>query len=180
MNNIYSKKTITAIGSLAFMLPFLISCDSFSAEPQTVTFLNHSFSVTMPASWSLRDDLNDVADVQMGDLIKEAYAIIISENKMDFNNMSLQGHSDLTRALVRDSLQNYRESGPEHLDNGKFPALRYRLEGTIDDLNVVYWHVTLETANHYHQILMWSLKSKFAGNETDFNSLIRSFKEIAN
>jgi len=167
---------VTATGLiLTAALSVLVANAALAAEPRTATFLDDAFAVTIPESWTLRDDLNEVADLQMGDLRKEAYAIIISEDKQDFNNVSLQGHSDLTRALIAKAVTNYRESEPEYLA-GKYPMLRYRLEGTVNDINIVYWHVTVETRTHYHQLLLWSLKSKFADNEADFNSVIRSFK----
>lgn len=154
------------------------ACDFLPSQPKKVEFLDQSFAVTMPASWSLRSDLNEVADLQMGNPFKEAYTIIISENKMDFDDITLAEHSDITRSMIRQGLENYRESDPEVIDIEGNRALRYRLTGSVDGLNIVYWHVTIETENHYHQILLWSLKSKFAENEDDFDSVIQSFEEI--
>ena len=157
----------------------LVACDLLSRKPKKVIFLEDSFSVMMPATWSKRTDLNDNADLQIGNPFKEAYAIIVSENKMDFDNLTLEGHSNLTRSFIKKSLLKYQESEPEYLTTiGKLRALRYRLTGTIEGLNVVYWHVTLETKKYYHQMLIWSLKSKFANNEADFNDVIRSFEVI--
>jgi hypothetical protein len=156
----------------------IIACDLLPGEPKKVEFLDQSFAVEMPASWSLRSDLNDVADLQMGNPFKEAYAIVISENKMDFDEMTLQDHSDLTRSMIGHNLRNYHESDQEVLDIGGNQALRYRLTGSVDGLNIIYWHITIETQNHYHQMLMWSLKSKFAQNQDDFESVLQSFEEI--
>jgi hypothetical protein len=152
--------------------------DFLPGQPEKVEFLDQSFAVEKPASWSLRSDLNDVADLQMGNPFKEAYAIIISENKMDFDEMTLQDHSDLTRSMIGQNLKNYHESDQEVLYIGGHQALRYRLTGSMDGLNIVYWHVTIETENYYHQMLLWSLKSKFGQNEADFDSVIQSFEEI--
>ena len=163
---------------IIILLTGVIACDLLPSKPKKVEFLDQSFSVTMPASWSLRNDLNDVADLQMGNAFKEAYTIIISENKMDFDDITLEGHSDLTRATIMQGLKNFHESNQEILDIGGNRALRYRLTGSMDGLNIVYWHVTLETENHYHQMLLWSLKSKFSKNQADFDSVIQSFEKI--
>jgi len=160
------------------VLSGFIACDFLPSEPKKVEFLDQSFSVQMPASWSLRGDLNDVADLQMGNPFKEAYTIIISENKMDFDDISLEGHSELTRSMIKQGLKNCQESNQEALDIGGNRAVRYRLTGSMDGLKIVYWHVTLETENHYHQMLLWSLKSKFSKNEADFDSVIQSFEKI--
>ena len=177
MRNGYLKKGLQIKLILLVLLSF-VACDFLSKEPEKVEFLDNSFAVIKPASWALRDDLNDVADLQMGNPFKEAYAIIITENKMDFDKISLEEHSDLTRSALARGLKNYWESDPEYLKNGSFRALRYKLTGTTSGLNIVYWHVTLETEQHYHQMLLWSLKSKFAKNEADFLSVIQSFEVI--
>ena len=156
----------------------LVACDLLSKKPEKISFLEDSFSVMKPGSWSLRSDLNEVADLQMGNPLKEAYVIIISENKMDFDNLSLEEHSEITRSSLREGLKNFRESEPEYLDNGEYATLRYRLAGNINGVNIVYWHVTIETPAYFHQMLLWSLKSKFSKNEADFNAVIQSFEVI--
>jgi hypothetical protein len=154
------------------------ACDFLPSKPKKVEFLDQSFSVIMPASWSLRSDLNDVADLQMGNSFKEAYTIIISENRMNFDDISMEDHSDITRSMIKQNMKNYQESNPETIETGGYRALRYRLSGSVNGVNIVYWHVTLETENHYHQMLLWSLKSKFSKNEAAFDSVIQSFEEI--
>ena len=90
----------------------------------------------------------------------------------------MPSHSNLTRSMIGQNLKNYHESDQEVLNIGGNQALLYRLTGSVDGLNIVYWHVTIETENHYHQMLMWSLKSKFAQNQDDFESVLQSFEEI--
>lgn len=59
-----------------------------------------------------------------------------------------------------------------------FELYANRLTGNSDGINVVYWHVTIETREYYHQMVLWSLKSKFSKNEADFIAVIQSFEEI--
>ncbi len=182
MNKLFSFKL--CFGMMALSL--LVACDQLGSELQEVlgseaeevNFLNGSFSVIKPASWSKMDDLNNEADLQMGNYSKEAYAVILTESKLDFDEITMQGHSDLTRVFLEESLENYQASEPEVINVGNFQALRYRLSGSFDGIKIVYWHVTLETKDHFHQVLLWSLPSKFSDNEADFNSVIQSFKVI--
>lgn len=156
-----------------------VACEYLpGSKPERVEFLDHSFSVVMPANWSIRSDLNSVADLQMGNLFKEAYTIVISENKADFEDLTMEEHSAITRSMIKGEAKNCVESGPELLDIGGYPAIRYQLTGSVDGLNVVYWHVTIETVDYYHQMLLWSLESKFSKNQADFDSVIRSFEEV--
>lgn len=173
----YCIKNISLSLVLAMLFSGLIACKESSNKPVKTEFLNKSYSVKTPKSWSVMNDLNDEADLQMGNLYDEAYMVILSENKLDFADMTLQGHSDLTRSLIKESLTNYQESEAEHtITSGKYPVIRYQVEGSIDKINVVYWHATVETKEHYHQMLLWSLKSKFMDNKADFASVIRSLE----
>ena len=172
------KKSYISLISVMALLSSLVACDFLSKEPKRVEFLHESFSVLMPASWSLKSGLNDQADLQMGNLFKEAYTIIISENKMDFDDISMEEHSNLTRSMLQSGLKGYQESSPEPLNMGNIQGLRYQLMGSMDGINLVYWHVTLETENHYHQMILWSLKSKFSDNVPDFDSVIHSFEAL--
>ena len=156
----------------------VLGCDYLSKEPKEVSFLDDSVSVIMPPTWSLQKDLNDSADLQMGNPFKEAYAVILSDNKMDLDNYSLDGHSNLTRSFITNSLRNPQESEPEYFYVGEYETVRYRLAGTIDGIHAVYWHVTIETENYFHQFILWSLKSKFSKNEADFDAVVQSFEVI--
>ena len=49
------------------------SCTLPAMEEQRVAFFEDEFSVIMPAGWSLQDDLNEEADLQMGLPLLEAY-----------------------------------------------------------------------------------------------------------
>ena len=173
-----SIKTVVGIGMILVVVLGIFGCDFLPGEPRKVEFLDNSFAVTMPGSWSLRNDLNDSADLQMGNAFKEAYTVILSDNKMDLDNFSLEQHSNLTRSFIADAVQNYQESSPEYLYVGEFESIRYEIEGTVDGIRARYWHVTVETENFFHQFIIWSLKSKFSNNEEDFNALLQSFEAI--
>lgn len=164
------------------LISLLASCDQveqlLDQEAKPVNYLNGSFSVMKPASWTTMNILNDEADLQMGNLLKEAYVVIFADPKQDLDNINLQEHSDLTRSFIRESLKNYQESQPAKLSAGGHAALRYRLSGSVDGIKIVYWHVTIDTGDHFHQVLLWSLPSKFDGNEADFKSVIQSIKVL--
>ena len=174
-----TMKTVVGINLImAFVFTGVLGCDYLSKKPREISFLDDSFSVIMPASWSLQKNLNDNADLQMGNPFKEAYAVILSDNKMDLDNFSLDEHSNLTRSFITNSLRDFQESEPEYFYVGEHEAVRYQLAGTIDGIHAVYWHVTIETENYFHQFILWSLKSKFSKNEADFDAVIQSFEVI--
>ncbi len=167
---------------LFFILMGLTACNQgmvkSQAQPIPVTFLDGMFSVSLPAGWSLMTDLNNDADLQIGNDQKGGYCIILSENMMDFDNITLQQHSDITRSALRENLENYNESEVEHLQLGPYKAVRYKILGSIDGINIIYWHTTIETRSYYHQTLLWSLPSDFPANKSDFDAILASFQSI--
>ena len=96
---------------------------------------------------------------------------------MDFDeSMTLQEHSRITREAILVALQNPTVSDSERIDVHGIPGLRFRITGTIDRTKIIYWHVTLETEDHYHQFLLWSLPSKFEKHRESYDAVIQSFQ----
>lgn len=141
-----------------------------------VTFYEDQFSILKPKKWRMMNDLNEEADLQMGNVRKEAYAIVLTESKMDFEDASLQDYSDLTRGFLSENLKKHEESAPEKLTINGYPAIKYSITGNIDFIKLKYWHVSIEAGDHFHQIVMWSLNSKFEKNQATYNKVIQSFK----
>lgn len=172
---------IRSIITFAFIIGLLtfIYCDQLNLKPEPVTYLNNQFSIDKPVGWRLREDLNSDADLQMGSDLNEAYGIVMTENKGDFADMDLAKYSELTREPIWVGLGQGRElEGPESIQTDEYKAIRFKMSGPLDGINVVYWHVSVETDNHFHQMLMWSRKSKFESNKKDFQQVLDSFKEV--
>ena len=147
-----------------------------SKSSEKIEFLDGQFYTLKPASWSILNDLNDEADLQMGNLSKQAYCIIMSESKIDYeNNFSLDEYSELTSSFILEAIANPSLSEAEYMSlNGK-PAIKYELAGSIDGIRVRYWHVSIDTESHFHQVILWSLPSKFEGNRADYEAVLNSF-----
>ncbi len=134
--------------------------------------------VTLPAGWVTQTDLHDKADLQVANKREELYLIVLSASKLDFEDMSLEGHSKLTRQGLLDSIQNGRIIGePKNFNINGLSALQYELRGSANDLNVVYLHTTIEGKNHFHQVLAWTLLSEFDKNKAALESVINTFEE---
>ena len=147
-------------------------------QKETVSFLDGQFVALKPATWSLMSNLNEEADLQMGNASKKAYGVVLSEAKVDFaGEMTLSKFSDVTRAPLKNSLQNYSEEGPENLVLNGRPAIRYTLGGSLGSIRIKYWHTSIDSPTHYHQVLLWSLPSKFDDNKADFESVLNSIRK---
>ncbi len=156
----------------------VVSCWSQAdAATTTIVFWDGSYTIEKPASWNEMDDLSDEADVQMGNELREAYLVVLTESKSDFvDGFDLQSFSDLVRSSLTDGTDAYTETGPEVIQINGMPAIRYEIDGEIDNLRLKYWHVCIDTGEDYHQVLAWSLPSRFERNAADFAQALMSIR----
>ena len=133
--------------------------------------------VVVPKSWSKQTGLNDVADLQIANTRKENYLIVISEPKSDFDNISVEKYSEITRKFIVDSIQGPKLSEPQNLTINGNSALQYEITGSIDNINIIYFHTAVEGKENFHQVLAWTLPSKRSENEPVLKSIINSFQE---
>ena len=134
----------------------------------------HQF--TIPETWT-ELDLNENADIQVGSEQDEAYMILLVDSKDDLFGWNLQKHSYSTFANILSGLYFPKIEGPTELTVAGNKAIKFKLERTSEDINIVYFHVVIETETNFNQVLAWSLKSKFKQNEKLLMDVINSFVE---
>jgi hypothetical protein len=147
-------------------------------EAETLTFYDGQFTAHKPDGWTILDDLNDQADLGMGNYLREAYALFLTEPKTDFDEgMTYQTHSDITRGSMESMVVGFEETEPKAVvTSAGHEGVSYEIRGSVDGIQIVYLHVTVETDDHIHQILQWSLPSKFTKNLEDYNAVWMSLK----
>ena len=139
---------------------------------------DNTIQITIPSSWKEDRELHDTAELQASNRAKELYIIVLSESKQDFQEMTTEKHSEITRATLVSSLTQPQTSAPVTLTIHERPALQYEIRGFINNLSVVYLHTTVETEKNYHQILTWTLKSMYEKNKPFLQKVTESFKEV--
>lgn len=171
-----ARKSAALVAGLALVLG---SCSIGSSPPKEVQFLDGQFSMMKPGSWSMLSNLNDKADLQMGNPFREAYCTVLTESKEDFrDDFSLEEFGEITRGTLLSSVQDASSDGPESLDVNGQRAIRYELAGSVDNVKVRYWHIVVDADSHFHQVILWSLPSKFEGNRSDFEMVLGSLKKV--
>ncbi len=134
--------------------------------------------VTLPEGWLSDRELHESAEIQASQRGQEMYLIVLSENKEDFQDLTLEQHSEITRQLLVESLSDSQVTGPSEVTEiGEKPAIQYEIRGSVEGVNVAYLHTTVETADRYHQILAWTLPSNFSRSEAQLQAIVQSFRE---
>ena len=149
-----------------------------SGQLKSISSKNGQIQVEVPSSWKTQRDLHDNPDLQVANVWEDNYLIVLSDNKADFDDLTLEEHSDETRQILLESVDNIQISrGPILLEINGQPAVQYEIRGSIDKTKVVYLHTTIEGQDHFHQLIAWTLPSKFSKNRPAMESVINSFQE---
>lgn len=167
------------IGILAIVAGAWMACeDLVPGSPKVVQSRDGLTQVVVPASWREQTDLNEEADIQVANLLRELYVIVLSESKQDFDaDTTLEEHSEATRSILLEELRDGRVSyAPGPFRIGGYPAVQYQLRGSVDKIKIVYFHTTVEGPNSFHQIVGWTLLSRLTKNESVLQGVIRSLR----
>jgi hypothetical protein len=160
---------------VALLALFAAAC---GGGAEWVEFYGGEFRAWRPDSWSMLTGLNAEADLEMGNPRREAYCIVLTEGKADYAQVpTLAEFSETTRAKILAGLADATETGPQRLVFHGWPALRTTIEGVKGKVRVHYWHTVIESPDHLHQVLCWSLPSRFESNRWDFDKVLHSIRE---
>ncbi|HEX8898287.1 MAG TPA: hypothetical protein VF751_06295, partial [Chthoniobacterales bacterium] len=55
-------------------------------------------------------------------------------------------------------------------------GLQYALEGIVENVKLSYLITTVETADHYHQIITWTLRSRIDQKQASLLKVTGSFR----
>lgn len=165
---------ILVIGMIAGIIGYC------TTREQVVTSKNKDFQLTKPRGWSVESDLNEDADIQIANTAKEGYFIVISELKIDFDrSVDYKSHSALTRSFIREETINYEEvSGPTPVNINRMKGVQYEITGSVEGIRIKLLHTTLEGKKYFHQMVAWSLTSKYDENRDTFDKILNSFDEL--
>jgi hypothetical protein len=147
-----------------------------AAERDEITSTDGAVRISVPGNWYEMPQLNAQAIVRVGNKSKEQYLIVLAIGKSDFENMTLQKRHQTARDRMLQSMKNASGSEPVAVTIGGYPALQDELSGTKENTKLVFLHTTIETGDHYYQILAWTLKSRWNRNKELLRELTGTFR----
>ena len=166
---------LVGLGVLAYMVTA-----PENGTPKTFTSTDGTCEVRVPPTWSKQTNLNDQAGIQVANTSKEEYLLVLTEAKRDFAaDMTLDKYANIIvdAMKTKGTIKGITVTSPVHTQVGGLPAVQYEIEGTIDYLNLRYLVTFVDGKTHYHQIMTWSLASRFADNRAALLDATNSFRE---
>lgn len=132
--------------------------------------------ITVSGHWVKRTDLNQKATLQAACPGKEMYVIVISDAKSTVPKMTLEQHNQLTRDHMLQTMKNSSASQPVSLSIDNHPALQEELSGTDKNgANVVLLNTSVDDGENFHQVLAWTLKSRWQSLQQELRNATESF-----
>lgn len=136
---------------------------------------NGNYQVTLteewqPAEW---DGIADFSDINIQNIEKDEYFVVISENKVDFETFEsykeLMDFSDFGEIVDKTT---------ETITYNGFNGERHRFSTSIDGINLYYIYDILEGKNYYLQSFSYTLKSNQEKAEKELLDVMNSLVEV--
>lgn len=151
-----------------------------SKKPTVLTSADGKYQLTIPGDWREDSELHDEAIFKASNRLSELYVIVLTESKEDFaDNVTLETYTTLTRDTMKGNLGSPEATEPVKTSVSGNPAMQYELRGTISNMKAAYINTTVETSEHYLQIIAWTLHSRFDKNQAALRQVVQSFREVA-
>ena len=170
---------VRQILGLALLICVAAGCKTLSSltKPTVVTSPDKKFQITIPAGWSKTSELHNKAEIQAANKLRELYIIVLSEDQTDFSaDMTLDKFTEITRNSLLTNYETPRATDIQTISISGNEARQYELRGTAAHVAVVLIVTTVKTPTHYHQILAWTLPSKWNANKATLKEVTESFR----
>ncbi len=168
--------------ALSLLILAVVGCKQLQrvAPPTKLTSRDGRFELTLPAGWRTTSSLNDQANIQASFPLDHLYVIVLSEPKVDYNeDVTLDKFTEISIKRMRSTGTDIDSTPPLKMKVNGRDGRQYLLQRTIESLKLSYLITTVETADHYHQIISWTLRSRISENQMTMQKVTESFREIA-
>lgn len=143
--------------------------------PRVLKSWDGAFQVTAPVGWNTNRELHKQADLAVAHPLAECYLIVLSESAQDFALMDVSRHSTMTLGILTKNLSAAQAGPAQHLTIAGQPALQYDVTGTANNLRLHYLHTTVKLGGFYHQLLAWTLASRWEREQATLRAVVASF-----
>ncbi|MBU6229023.1 MAG: hypothetical protein KGQ93_04965 [Cyanobacteria bacterium REEB459] len=121
--------------------------------------------------------LHSRADLQIYHPGQNIYLVVLGESKTVVPSGKLEQQARRYLQLLEQGFTSStsKESAPVTTQINKIPAVQYEVEGEVMGLPVTYLHTTLEIADYYYQVVVWTASDRYAANGAEMRSILQGF-----
>jgi len=172
----------TTLATLALLMLVVAGCKQLQQlhRPTVLKSADGKFQITIPPGWRKNESLNEQADLAASLAREEMFVIVITERKKDFSDdMTLDKFVDITRSAMIGRLGSPVASPALQVKVSGHSGRQYEVQGVSNSLKVAYLITAVETAEHYHQVISWTLLSRINENQLTLQHITESFREVS-
>lgn len=144
-------------------------------EKKDISSDDGKLKITTSGFWVKRWDLNNQAPLQAAYNSEEMYLMVIPDAKSSVGNMTLQQHHQTTRDHMSQKMSNSSTMASVPVTIDGHPALQDEVSGTEKGAVLTFLHTTVDDGDNFHQILAWTLKSRWAAHNAELREVMNSF-----
>jgi bifunctional DNA-binding transcriptional regulator/antitoxin component of YhaV-PrlF toxin-antitoxin module len=149
-------------------------------RPTVIKSADGKFQITVPAGWRENAGLKSNASIKAGDLRQEMYVLVMTQPKDDFaDDVTLDKFTELTLKSISKNVGSAESSPPLPIKINGQEGRQYEVQGIVDSLKIAYLITTVETPEHYHKIVTWTLRSRIDKNQHTLEEVTNSFRELS-
>lgn len=148
---------------------------------QVITATDNKSELTVPGTWEKQSGLNAEAAIQVANLMSGQYAIVITESKAELgSDITLQQFADAVKQNTTKNvlIENVVMSEPVPITINGYPAVQFESNGTAAGIKLNWIYTLINAPKNYHQVITWSLATKYVQNKPVLLEVANSFKEI--
>jgi hypothetical protein len=143
--------------------------------PQTVSSAESNLSLVFPGSWK-ENELNSIASLQMAQVVREQYLLVIEEYTSDFGySFTLD---DYASTILNNMLNTIDTTDSPVIRDTKIGldinAKQFEITATVDNIKAKYLVSFAEVNGIFYQFVAWSLQSKYDAAKPVFEEILDS------
>ena len=158
------------------LLPSAILAQSYSTQKG-----GHCYTLDIPDYMTKTYTLNDVASMQYQNIQREAYTMVIEDEKSELESLGIKfvDAADFLDQFIGEYMvdsQNRKTSKTTTFNSNGNNAAQLVLEWT-DEIDFYMLITVVETKTHFYKIMSWTLSENKDKLKDDFQKTAKSLKD---
>jgi len=166
------------------------SSESLSDSSYNTITVDSLYTLDVPKYMKQMNNLHPDASLRYANIYKEAYTVVIHENKEEFITVfkeveeyndeisPVENYTIVQKKMFKETIDNLRVQDYGLLQINNYPARQIKISGTVDGLKIIYLIAFVEGADNIYMIMNWTLRDRFNKFENTFEYINGTFKLI--
>ncbi|WP_250436250.1 hypothetical protein [Hanstruepera flava] len=164
--------------------------ESLSAKDYKTIYVDSLYSLDVPNYMKELKSLHPEASLEYANIYKEAYTVVIHENKQEFISIfteleeynsdlsPINNYSIIQKKMFNETIEQFKFQDYGLKDINGYPAKQMKITGIIDGIDFVYVVAFVEGEEYIYMLMNWTDSSRFDKLENTFEYINGTFKII--